>query len=154
VTGWGRERLLLVEDNPDDEALTLRTLRKQGITNEVVVARDGAEALDFLFAKGVHEGRDAHDVPLIILLDWNLPKIGGLEVLRRVRADTRTHLVPVVVFTSSQEEQDRLQAFANRANSFIRKPIDFAQFSEVLNQLGHYWLRLNQAPSQSLPADS
>jgi two-component system response regulator len=144
-----RQRLLLVEDNPDDEALTLRTLRRHGVTNEVVVARDGAEALDYLFGTGTHAGRDAHNIPRVVLLDLQLPKVSGLEVLRRVRADPRTHLVPVVVFTSSTEEQDLLQAYGSRANSYIQKPIDSVQFDEVLRWLGHYWLTLNQAPPRS-----
>jgi two-component system response regulator len=146
MNGLEHERLLLVEDNPDDEALTLRAMRKQGITNEIVVARDGQEALDYLFGTGAHAGRDPRNIPRGVLLDLNLPRIGGLEVLRRVRADPRTQLVPVVIFTSSKEEQDRLQAYRNHANSFVRKPIDSVQFDEVLRWLGRYWLELNEAP--------
>jgi two-component system, response regulator len=143
------ERLLLVEDNPDDEALTLRTLRKHGVTNEVLVARDGAEALEYLFGTGTYAGRDPSNIPRVVLLDLNLPRVSGLEVLRRVRSDSRTHLVPVVIFTSSREEQDLLQAYSSHANSYVQKPIDSAQFDEVLRWLGHYWLTLNEAPPQS-----
>jgi two-component system, response regulator len=143
------ERLLLVEDNPDDEALTLRTLRKHGVTNEVLVAHDGAEALEYLFGTGTYAGRDPRNIPRVVLLDLNLPRVSGLEVLRRVRSDSRTHLVPVVIFTSSREEQDLLQAYSTHANSYVQKPIDSAQFDEVLRWLGHYWLTLNEAPPQS-----
>ena len=138
--------ILLVEDNPDDEALTLRALQKNNILNEVVVARDGAEALDFLLGTGVHAGRDLAIMPEVILLDINLPKINGLEVLERIRANERTRLLPVVILTTSNEEQDKIRSYTLGANSFIRKPVDFQQFSEAIRQLGVYWLLLNQAP--------
>ena len=154
MTGPERERLLLVEDNPDDEALTLRTLRRQGVTNEVVVARDGAEALDYLFGTGAHAGRDSRDIPRVVLLDLQLPKVGGLEVLRRIRADPRTCMVPVVIFTSSSEEQDLLQAYSSHANSYVQKPIESVQFDEVLRWVGHYWLTLNEAPPQRTQASA
>jgi len=138
--------ILLVEDNPDDEALTLRALRKNNIKNEIVVARDGAEALDFLFATGAHAGRDTSVLPQVVLLDLKLPKIDGLEVLRRLRADERTRLLPVVILTSSKEEQDLLRGYSLGANSYIRKPVDFNQFSEAVRNLGLYWLVLNEPP--------
>lgn len=138
--------ILLVEDNPDDEALTLRALRKNNITNEVVVARDGAEALDFLFGTGKQAGRAI--TPQVTLLDLKLPKIDGLEVLRRMRADARTKLLPVVILTSSNEERDRLQGYDIGANSYVRKPVDFVQFTEAVRQLGLYWLLLNERPPQ------
>lgn len=139
--------ILLVEDNPDDEALTLRALRKNNITNEVVVARDGAEALDFLFGTGKQAGRTI--TPQVTLLDLKLPKIDGLEVLRRMRADARTKLLPVVILTSSNEERDRLQGYDIGANSYVRKPVDFVQFTEAVRQLGLYWLLLNERPPQT-----
>jgi CheY-like chemotaxis protein len=138
--------ILLVEDNPDDEALTLRALKKNNITNGVVVARDGVEALDYLFATGAHAGRDLSRPPQVVLLDLKLPKVDGLEVLRRVRADDRTKLLPVVILTSSNEEQDRLKGYGLGANSYVRKPVDFGQFIEAVRQLGLYWLLLNEKP--------
>jgi two-component system, response regulator len=138
--------ILLVEDNPDDEALTLRALRKSNIANDVTVARDGAEALDFLFCTGAYAGRDPHKMPQVVLLDLKLPKIDGLEVLRRIRADERTQLLPVVILTSSREDQDRIKGYKLGANSYIRKPVDFNQFVEAIHQLGLYWLVLNEAP--------
>jgi two-component system response regulator len=142
-----REKMiLLVEDNPDDEALTIRALQKNNILNTVVVARDGAEALDFLFGTGKHAGRDTSVLPELVLLDLNLPKLSGLEVLKRVREDARTRLLPVVILTTSNEEQDKLKSYTLGANSFIRKPVDFQQFSEAIRQLGVYWLVLNQSP--------
>jgi two-component system response regulator len=138
--------ILLVEDNPDDEALTLRALKKNNITNGVVVARDGVEALDYLFGTGNHAGRDISRLPQVVLLDLKLPKIDGLEVLRRVRADERTKLLPVVILTSSNEEQDRLMGYGLGANSYVRKPVDFGQFIEAVRQLGLYWLLLNERP--------
>jgi CheY-like chemotaxis protein len=137
--------ILLIEDNPDDEALTLRAFEKNKITNEVVVARDGQQALDWLFSDGEYEGRD-DGMPQVVLLDLKLPKVDGLEVLRRLRADTRTHLLPVIILTSSQEENDRLEGYSRGANSYIRKPVDFAQFTEAVRQLGLYWLVLNEPP--------
>ncbi len=138
--------ILLVEDNPDDELLTRRALKKNNIGNEVVVARDGVEALDYLFGTGAHEGRDLSELPQVMLLDLKLPKIDGLGVLRRVRADERTRLLPVVILTSSREQQDLVDGYGCGANSYIRKPVDFAQFIEAVRQLGLYWLVLNETP--------
>jgi len=138
--------ILLVEDNPDDEVLTLRALKKNKILNEVVVARDGAEALDYLFATGKYAARSADDTPQIILLDIKLPKLDGLEVLERIRADARTKLLPVALLTSSREEQDLINGYALGANSYIRKPVDFTQFTEAIRLLGMYWLVLNEPP--------
>jgi two-component system response regulator len=136
--------ILLVEDNPDDEALTMRALRKSNIANEVVVARDGAEALDFLFGTGTHPGRDTNLLPQVILLDLKLPKVDGLEVLRRVRADERTAFIPVVVLTSSDEDKDLVSSYMLGANSYVRKPVNFDEFLEATRQLGMYWLVLNE----------
>jgi CheY-like chemotaxis protein len=136
--------ILLVEDNPDDEALTLRAFSKNRITNEVVVARDGVEALDYLFATGPHAGRDTNDLPAVVLLDLKLPRIDGLEVLRRIRADQRTHLLPVVILTTSKEQQDIFDGYRLGANSYIRKPVDFEKFIQAVGQLGLYWLVLNE----------
>ena len=138
--------IMLVEDNPDDEALTLRALRKNNIQNEVVVAHDGVEALDYLFGTGVYVTRDTRIKPVVVLLDLKLPKIDGLEVLRRLRADERTKFTPVVVLTSSKEEQDLINSYSFGCNSYIRKPVDFVQFVEAVRQLGLYWLILNEAP--------
>ena len=138
--------ILLVEDNRDDEALTLRALKKNRITNEVVVVRDGAEALEYLFGTGRYEGRDTTAMPDLILLDLKLPKVDGLEVLRRLRADQGTRSLPVVILTSSTEEQDVLKGYGLGANSYIRKPVDFDEFMEAARQLGVYWLVLNQGP--------
>lgn len=140
-----RKMILLVEDNPDDEALTLRALRKNNIGNELVVVHDGAEALDFLFCTGAYAGRDPLDKPQVILLDLKLPKVDGLEVLRRLREDPRTRLLPVVILTSSREEQDRLTGYQLGANSYVRKPVDFNEFVEAVRQLGLYWLVLNES---------
>ncbi len=141
-----RKVILLVEDNADDEALTLRALSRNNIGNEVVVARDGEEALEWLFCTGKHRSRDPRQQPALVLLDLKLPKIDGLEVLKRIRERTETRLVPVVILTSSREEQDRLHGYLNGANSYIRKPIDFAHFVEAVRQLGLYWLVLNEPP--------
>jgi CheY-like chemotaxis protein len=138
--------ILLIEDNADDEALTLRALKKNNVSNEVVVARDGVEALDFLFGTGAHEGRDSTLVPEIVLLDLKLPRLDGLEVLRRIRANEATRLLPVVILTSSNEEQDRISGYGLGANSYVRKPVDFNQFQEGVRQLGLYWLILNEPP--------
>ena len=137
--------ILLVEDNPDDEALTLRALKKNNIANQVVVARDGVEALDYLFGTGAQAGRDMSVMPQVILLDLKLPKIDGFEVLRRLRADERTKFLPVVILTTSNEEKDRLNGYGLGANSFVRKPVEFGQFIEGVRQLGLYWLILNEA---------
>ncbi len=138
--------ILLVEDNPDDEELTLLALRESNILNEVVVAHDGVEALDYLFGAGKWAGRDLSQRPQIILLDLKLPKLGGLEVLERLRADPRTALVPVVVLTSSSEEEDVLASYRLGANSYVRKPVEFHRFVDAVHQLGLYWLLLNEAP--------
>jgi two-component system response regulator len=138
--------ILLVEDNPDDEALTRRALKKNKIGNDVVVAHDGAEALDYLFGTGTYEGRDLSCMPHLVLLDLKLPKVDGLEVLRRMRAAERTRLLPVVILTSSREQQDLVNGYGYGANSYIRKPVDFAQFVEAVRQLGLYWLVLNETP--------
>jgi len=138
--------ILLVEDNPDDEALTIRALRKNNIGNRLVVAHDGEEALDFLFCTGAYANRDPHEMPQVILLDLKLPKIDGHEVLRRVRTDERTKLLPVVILTSSKEEQDLVNSYGNGANSYVRKPVNFDQFVEAVRQLGLYWLVLNETP--------
>ncbi len=138
--------ILLVEDDPNDEALTRRALAKNNIKNEVVVAHDGVEALEYLFGTGAHAGRDTRVLPQVVLLDLKLPKLDGLEVLKRLRADARTKLLPVVVLTSSKEEQDVLKSYTEGANSYIRKPVDFDQFVEAVRNLGLYWLVLNEAP--------
>ncbi len=138
--------ILLVEDSAPDEELAIRALRKNGIRNEVVVARDGQEALDYLFAEGSHAGRDHAELPTVILLDLKLPKIDGLDVLRQIRADERTKLVPIVILTSSNEERDRIEGYGLGANSFVRKPIGLTEFSEAVRQLGLYWLMVNEPP--------
>ncbi len=138
--------ILLVEDNPDDVELTLRAFKKNNILNKVVVARDGVEALDFLFARGVYADRDKSVMPQVILLDLKLPKVDGLEVLQSLRADDRTKFLPVVILTSSKEEQDIISSYSLGANSYILKPVDFSQFSEAVRQLELYWLVLNQSP--------
>ena len=144
------QAILLVEDSKSDEKLTLRALKKNNIANPVVVARDGADALDYLFARGLHANRDKKELPQVVLLDLKLPKISGLEVLGQIRADERTKLVPVVILTSSNEDQDLARAYALGANSYIVKPVDFTKFADVVQQLGLYWLVLNQpAPTAS-----
>jgi len=145
-----QKTILLVEDNPNDEMLTIRALKKNNILNEVIVARDGVQALDYLFAEGEHEGRDINNQPQVILLDLKLPKIDGHEVLKRIKSDERTKLLPVVVLTTSNEDQDIISSYQLGANSYIRKPVDFDQFIKAVGQLGLYWLVLNEAsPSSS-----
>ncbi len=138
--------ILLVEDNPDDEALTVRALKKNNIGNNLVVVHDGAEALDFLFGSGAFINRDVNNLPQMILLDLNLPKVGGLDVLHRIRETESTRLLPVVILTSSNEEQDLIKGYSLGANSYVRKPMDFNQFVEAVRQLGLYWLILNETP--------
>ncbi len=138
--------ILLVEDNPNDEELTLRALKKNNILNPVTIVRDGAEALDYLFCQGVYAGRDARLQPAVTLLDLKLPKIDGLEVLKRLRTDARTRLLPVVILTSSKEEQDLVSSYDLGANSYIRKPVDFIQFMEAIRHVGLYWLMMNEPP--------
>ena len=141
-----RERVIvLVEDNANDEELTLRAFRKSNIVNRVVVVRDGAEALDYFFCRGVHANRLSSEIVQLVLLDLKLPKIGGLDVLRALRADERTRLIPIVILTSSAEDQDLLRGYGLGANSYVRKPVDFGQFVESVRQLGLYWLVINQA---------
>ena len=138
--------VLLVEDNPDDEALTLRALSRNGVRHRLEVVRDGVEALDYLFARGSHEGRAGKSLPSVTLLDLKLPRVDGLEVLRQVRANARTRYLPVVILTSSREDEDLIQSYGLGANSYIRKPVDFVQFMEAVRQVGTYWLILNEDP--------
>lgn len=141
------KHILIVEDNPDDEILIQRALRKASIANELVVTRDGKEALDYLDGTGDHQGRDPDDLPAVVLLDLKLPRIGGLEVLKHIRSQPRTRLIPVVILTSSAEEEDILHSYSDGANSFIRKPIDSREFAEAVGKAGLYWLLVNQGPS-------
>jgi CheY-like chemotaxis protein len=144
--------ILLVEDNPDDEALTLRVLRKHQIVDNIVVAHDGAEALDYLFGTGSYQGRDVADLPAVVLLDLKLPKIDGLQVLERIRSDPRTGLLPVVVLTSSDNDRDQIESYNLRVNSYVHKPVDFA---EAVRQLGLYWVLLNEPPvPKTAPQDA
>lgn len=144
--------ILLVEDNPNDEILTLRAFRKTNITNEVIIARDGEEALDYLFGTGAYEGRDVLDLPQLVILDLKLPKINGLEVLRQIRSDERTKTVPVIIMTSSKEEQDVVKAYSLGSNAYVQKPVDFVEFAEAVKCLGMFWLLLNQPfPSEHAP---
>ena len=138
--------ILLVEDNPSDVGLTRRALDKSHIANEMVVAEDGQEALDYLFGGGQFTGRDLNELPALILLDLKLPRVTGLEVLRQIRADERTSRLPVVILTTSKEEQDVAQSYDLRANSYVRKPVDFTQFVEAIQHMGLYWLVLNEPP--------
>ena len=138
--------ILLVEDNPDDVALTMRAFKKSNIMHKIVVARDGVEALEYLFGNGQYAGRDTKIQPRVVLLDLKMPKMDGMEVLRSMRADERTQSLPVVVLTTSSEDRDRIESYKLGANSFIRKPVDFGQFVEAVQQLGLYWLSLNEAP--------
>jgi two-component system response regulator len=141
--------MLLVEDSPDDEILTLHALEKNNILNRVVVARDGAEALDYLFGTGAHVGRDLSEMPTVILLDLKLPKIDGLEVLRRLRADDRTRLVPVVILTTSEEDRDLVTSYSLGANSYVHKPVDMNEFVMAVRQVGLFWLLVNSPPQSS-----
>jgi len=141
-----KKLILLVEDNPDDVALTMLAFKKSNILNEVVVAKDGVEALEYLFGTGKYEGRDMNIKPQLILLDLKMPKMDGLEVLQRMRSDERTKLLPVVVLTTSSEDKDRIESYKLGANSYIRKPVDFIQFAEAVRQLGLYWIVMNEAP--------
>lgn len=138
--------ILLVEDNPDDQLLTVHALKKNNFSNEIVIARDGVEALDYLFGTGEFTGRDLNIMPMLVLLDLKLPKIGGIEVLRRIRSDERTRSLPVVILTSSSEEKDIIESYHLGANSYVRKPVDFNQFRDSVKQLGLYWLHLNEPP--------
>ncbi len=140
--------ILLVEDNTDDVDLTLRSLKMHNVQNEVVVVRDGAEALDYLFKTGAHADRPMNEMPTVVLLDLKLPKIDGLEVLRRIRADEGTRLLPVVILTSSREQEDLVRGYELGANSYVQKPIGFAEFSEAVRDLGLYWLLLNESPAR------
>ena len=143
--------ILLVEDNPDDEELTMRALRQHNVTNQIVVTHDGAEALDWLFARGPYKQRDRRIVPQVTLLDLKLPKVDGLEVLRRMRAEQSTSLLPVVILTSSKEEEDILNGYRLGANSYVRKPVDFVEFTNAVRQLGLFWLLLNEPPTVHNP---
>jgi two-component system, response regulator len=138
--------IMIVEDNEDDLELALRAFRHNNVLNEIVVARDGVEALDYLFGTGPHEGRDLCVMPEVVLLDLKMPRLGGLEVLQRIRADARTRYLPVVVLTSSDEEKDMIDSYHYGVNSYIRKPVDFKQFTEAVRQLSLYWMVLNQCP--------
>ena len=142
------KKILLVEDNPDDVALTIRAFKKNNIGNPVIVAKDGVEALDYLFGTGEHTTREVKDLPIIILLDLKLPKIDGLEVLKKIRQNELTHLIPVIILTSSAEEKDKIDGYNLGANSYVRKPVDFSQFTEAIKDLGLYWLIWNETPPQ------
>ena len=138
--------ILLVEDNPDDEELTVRSLRKSGVANDIAIARDGNEALEFLFCTGKYEGRDAGHMPTLVLLDLKLPKLSGIDVLKRMRTDARTQYIPVVVLTSSSEDEDMVRSYESGANSYVRKPVNFDSFVQAVSQLGLYWMLLNERP--------
>lgn len=140
--------ILLVEDNPQDEMLIVRALRNINLANQLDVARDGQQALDYLFQEGEFAGRAGADLPAVVLLDINLPRVNGLEVLRQLRADPRTRLLPVAILTSSDEERDRLRSYENGANSFVRKPLEFAEFAETVARMGIYWLVVNKPPTE------
>ena len=138
--------ILIVEDNPDDEEFTLRALRRAKVTNEIVVTRDGSEALDWLYGTGAHAGRDTSAMPTVVLLDLKLPKLSGIDVLKRMRMEESTRFTPVVVLTSSSEDEDMLRSYASGANSYVRKPVEFADFANAVAQLGIYWMLLNEPP--------
>ncbi|HEV7477554.1 MAG TPA: response regulator [Burkholderiales bacterium] len=138
--------ILLVEDNPDDEELTTRALRQAKVANDLVVARDGAEALEYVFGTGAHAGRDLSRMPALILLDLKLPKLSGLDVLQQLRADERSKLIPVVILTSSSEDEDMVKSYRHGANSYVRKPVEFNAFATAVSQLGVYWMLINQPP--------
>jgi two-component system response regulator len=144
-----QKMIMIVEDNPDDEELTLRALRQGKIANEIVVTRDGSEAIEFVFGKGQYAGRNLERMPAVILLDLKLPKLSGLEVLKQLRADPRTKLIPVVVLTSSSEDEDMLRSYQVGANSYVRKPVEFPSFANAVSQLGMYWLLLNETPPRA-----
>ncbi len=150
MKGAERKVILLVEDNPDDVDLTIRAFRKANISNEVVVARDGVEALDYLFGTGAHAGKD-NDLPQVVLLDLKLPRVDGMGVLQRIRSEPRTRFLPVVVLTSSREEQDLVRSYELGVSSYVRKPVDFKEFMDAARQLGLYWLVLNLAPPRESP---
>jgi two-component system response regulator len=145
------KEILLVEDNPDDVTLTLRAFKRSHVMNTIAVARDGIEALDYLFARGAYENRAGTPLPTLIILDLKLPKLDGLGVLKALRADKRTRLLPVVILTSSKEEQDLISGYSLGANSYVRKPVDFAEFVEAVKVLGIYWLMMNQSPPEAVP---
>lgn len=144
---FSERKILLVEDNLDDIALTLRAFKKNNIINEVIVANDGVEALDYIFGTGKYAGRNIQDMPAVVLLDLKLPRVDGMEVLRRIRNDESTKIIPVVILTSSKEENDLANSYKGGCNSYIRKPVDFEQFMEAIKQLGIYWLIINESPS-------
>lgn len=144
---FNQKVILLVEDNPDDEALTLRAFKKNHISNEVHVARDGVEAIDYIFGTGTHSGRDLSILPQMVLLDLKLPKVDGLEVLRRIRSDERTKLLPVIILTSSKAEEDMVAGYGLGANSYVRKPVDLKDFDGVIKALGMYWVLINELPT-------
>jgi two-component system response regulator len=149
MTSPGVRSVLLVEDSETDEKLTVRAFKKSGLENELLIVRDGAETLEFLFGTGKYEGRDTSDLPALILLDLNLPRVDGLEVLRRIRADERTRFVPVIILTASKEAEDRLRGYQLGANAYVRKPVSFSEFAEAIKTLGTFWLVLNEgAPNQ------
>jgi len=147
----GSKVILLVEDNPDDAALTLRAFKRSHVMNTIEVARDGIEALDFLFARGDYASREGAPLPTLVILDLKLPKLDGLGVLKAIRADQRTHLLPVVILTSSKEEQDLISGYSLGANSYVRKPVDFVEFAEAVKVLGIFWLMMNQSPPEKIP---
>jgi two-component system, response regulator len=147
--GMRQKLVLLAEDNPDDEVLTVRSLRQAKVANEIVVTRDGQEALDFIFAKGGFSGRDAADLPTLVILDLKMPKLSGIEVLQKLRADERTRLIPIVILTSSSEDEDMLRSYQCGATSYVRKPVEFGAFVSAVSQLGVYWLMLNEPPPKN-----